>query len=194
MKTNLVKILNLVSTIASVTALSIPFLMMPRVAHSAYLPGWERPIKKAEMNVTHSKLEFTSAKAVTLTLTHQDGLPGRAPTGIIVEIRNEQDQITRDLLKIQQTKSDGCGSIEYIANLAQTDALGLSGSEMSGPQFSVRLIDHTNRRCGGVPAEAQGKNWQALIRQGFGYSGAMGDSSLTVVGNPEEMITIEVQN
>jgi hypothetical protein len=158
-------------------------------SQAAFIPGWEKPIKKAEMEITRSKFGFSPIKKITVTLTRQIGSESENPTGMIVDILNSQTgKTTTEILTITRVHTDECGSIEYDASLPQQVNASLEDFE-TFRRFNMHLIDHTGRTCGGLPEDSSARQWEALIRQGHGFCGTM-DATMTAMGNPEDLYTV----
>src|SRR4051812_40714670 len=67
-------------------------VILPSVnAFASFVPGWQRPLMRAEMAVRNSQSQFLTVKAVTVTLTHTDGNPMKGPTGISLEYNLNQE-------------------------------------------------------------------------------------------------------
>src|SRR5688572_32892323 len=79
-------------------------------------PGWERPIKRAEMKIVDSRYGFEDARDVELTLTRRDPRPIERVlpvTGMILEytIPGDTTQGDKDLM-IEKRKAKVAGVVK----------------------------------------------------------------------------------
>jgi len=153
-------------------------------AHASIIPGWERPIRRAEeMKIIKTEFGFENVTKVSLTLTQQDETP--SSTGITIEYVEPKPYIgtpyrpgaNYKMLKIINKYTDFCGSTVYQA------ALQLKQQNL---RFYVQLVDHSKRICKDNPPGT----WEAFVTKGYGFCGTF-DATMHLSGEPEEVVTPE---
>jgi hypothetical protein len=158
-------------------------------------PGWERPIKKAEMKLVDSQGHFGDAQDIDLTLTRRDGKNGPNKlkvTGMVLEYTINSTQGYRDgvdvvtplrekrvLIVDQAPTKDSCGSSIYYGQLAKQGQ-----NKDVQVRFNVVLVDHSTRIC----KDFRPYRWEVSVREGYGWCGTM-DATMELVGNPETVYT-----
>ncbi len=170
--------------LASFTLISIQTTFCLQSVHAEFVPGWDRPLKRAEMKIIQNKFGHNSAeRRLILTLTRQDGATGMTPTGIVVELQNPQTQeVSTERLVIQHVQVDPCGSIEYDANIPEINPKAEESCRTS-VRLSVHLADHSQRICLNTNSERKLPHWEAQI--------GTPDSYFTASGAPEDVVTIQ---
>jgi hypothetical protein len=169
-------------------------------AFAIYEPGWERPVKSAQMKITQATFSFQTVNYATITMTRKDGHTSDDATGITLEYGTTQpvpgasqdqgDTIQRFVednqrvpvqeasftqsLTITHQSMDRCGTVRYVASRL---------NENNQPDFTVYLADHSGSIC--LSNEIQG--WTATVRHG---SGAL-TATMELVGKPEAVATIQ---
>ena len=160
-------------------------------AHAIVMsPGQERPLYIAGMDKLSAVGEFKNAQDITIMTTQQD--QSDSLTGLVPSYLNKSTKQYRSVeLVITSKQSIGCGSVEYIANLAQP--LVLENERVENPYLQHRLTvvlkDHTRRKCMDLPANL----WEASVNEGYGFCGTM-DSRMELSGHPHVIYTIQDAN
>lgn len=118
---------NFLKTVLLVTIASISLLSASSFA--VYMPGWERPVYQARMDILNASGSLIDIKNVELVMTKQDG--SKQATGFILTIDGKSV-----FLEISVIKKLAQNSVQYIAiPLADSPTLG------SGVKLLVREID-----------------------------------------------------
>ena len=152
-------------------------------------PGWDRPVLRADMEVTDALYGFSKVSDVSLVMTRRDGqtdvtgLTLRFDTGIERLPQTAEGDHRSVKLLVQHVSTDGCGSKQYVANLLP--APGRRPMDAMH-RFTVVLTDHTTRVC----EDYRPHLWEASVSEGYGFCGTM-DDRMTLVGNPEPVYTIQ---
>ena len=162
-------------------ALGIISMSFIQQAQASFIPGWERPIFTAKMEVAEV-VAYQNMHNIQLTLTRKDGT--HSPSGMILTYSLEDNAQAQNIEKqyvISKKTVDGCGSIHYTAQLLQD-----ANQENQQERGSIELIDHTQRKC----KDYRPFKWDAKVHSGFGFCGTM-DTVTDLIGNPEPVVTIQ---
>lgn len=139
--------------------------------------GWERPILRADMAKLDARNGFESVEGIKLVMTKLD--ESERPTGLELSYTDVPSDVPAVVvLKITDVKDIFCGSVQYIANLPETDL-------PENPRFTIVLTDHTKRVC----EDFHPHLWEASVRRGSGWCGTM-DDTMKIAGNPKPVYTI----
>jgi hypothetical protein len=130
------------------------------------LPGWERPVFQAEMDLQRTTGIFSKSKAATLVMTKQDGR--KSPTGFILFIDDQAVDFD-----IARTDRDGCGTMNYVVSPKDVTFGGKSAT------LSMVLEDHGMRFC----KDLRRNQWEASITADAGL--------LDLSGYPQAVFTIQ---
>lgn len=160
-------------TMKHIILITIVFLLSTN-ALAIFLPNYERPILHvAEMDILETHAGFETVNEVSVVLNQRDNMS--EPTSVSVKIVWEDGSIEGKTMRIYHSREDSCGSVIYIAQIAD--------SKME--RYSIVLTDNSNYFCEYTPE----KIWEAHIRHGFDFNGTM-DDSMDLIGTPQPTYSI----
>ncbi|NCN26576.1 hypothetical protein GW915_03290 [bacterium] len=171
MKAQLIKLVTLSFTLASLPALAV------------YEEGQDRAIMEIRnANIEHASYSFETAQDVSLTMTRRDGKAG------FLGFNFEAKAVVGGNLvpigyKLEVTSIDVAqdGSTIYYATLPN-EVMNAG----AGHRVNLTLIDHSTSTKG----DYKDAQWEVSIRDGYGWCGTM-DSTIEFTGNPAPVYTIE---
>lgn len=185
-------ILSGIATVTAILTLAAVFTFTTFVS-AAHIPGYERPLLSADMDIVSSRGNFDLAGDVELTLNKIDSLPGetvdRFTMTLNFTMEDSQTQAIDDVVKnlvVLNTYQDSCGSTVYNAQISDIFNQGArSRSQFVGERFSVLLVDHATRKC----KDLRPYRWEANVRSGYGWCGTM-DAVMKLEGQPHPLYTV----
>lgn len=146
---------------------------------AAYLPGWERPIKQADMKVLEAKGIFASVQNVILVQNRRDGSELEASTFTLsVEFMNSKDdlQTLEYRIPVQSVSYGSNGNDEFVGKLK---LIGNDQSIEQSPEIEIKLVRDPKM------------TWSAQVQLNeFESSNSL--STLLLEGNPDILYTIQV--
>jgi len=154
--------------------------LMATQSWAVFREGWERPILKASLEVTHATFEFKTSNNLELVLTKRDGAHSEFATGLKLTYDDQKTgESFTQFFQVTNVAKDECGSTVYSA----------SAVLLKDPQarFNLTLTDNSTSNCKIV----KDFRWEITARKGYGFCGTM-DSTLEAVGNPEGVLTIQM--
>lgn len=138
------------------------------------IPGWEKPILKATMQVRSALGVFKNADEAKLAMTQNSG--DKAPSGFVLLIDGQVRKF-----KIQTRVPDtNCNSVDYVA--VAVDPVDAEGKAA----MTLQLTDHTNRIC----KDVREHDWEATVKK-FDKITEAELGSAELAGNPHTVISIQ---
>lgn len=106
---------------ALMLALVLAVGLLSQQAKAVWAPGWERPIKEAQMDIVSADGAFETVEAATLTLRKRDGSK-EAATSFLLELTFVNTLTGKELQRsfevpVQKIEYTRCGSTFYTAQL-----------------------------------------------------------------------------
>jgi hypothetical protein len=156
---------------------SILTLVTSTSAFAIVLPGWDRPVSKAEMTVLNQQGSLPStienAKTIELVMTQQDG--SQSPAGFVLLIDGQYNQA----YQVTESATDNCGSTTYtLAPVQKPGTLVLDETSES-----LHVINHSDRLC----MDLHKYQWELDVKNSDLLRQVIGQARLA--GNPEALIT-----
>jgi hypothetical protein len=162
---------------------------------AALLPGWERPLEIAHMDVLESDGFFDSVENVVIVQNRRDNSKEEATSLTLSFDVVYEDNTSKTLqyeVPVQKVVYDRCGGTSFVASLK------LFNSEMSTgfyPEIKVEMKRQS--AMGNIPSCAEQvlttedlSTWTAKVH--YVESGSVNtDSMMNLVGSPEVLYTIQ---
>ncbi len=145
--------------------------VMGQFASAAIIPGWDRPVAKAELKIIEATGVFAEIKKASLMMNSQDGAQGK--TSFVFTL----DQQALPMV-VTQTDSDACGSVIYTA-------VPQFNNGDPNHHVALTLTDNTHRRCRDARQGVWEVKYEAIEK------GEKEIGRLFMAGSPDHIMTIQ---